>query len=319
MPSLKPITKSFARLRGVRVADETNIGLAAILGACVLNVAAASGFFFAHRVDPSFSAGAGIFVRILANFSCLLIPLSQGRALPRLLPWVGNRSLWLWGFFGVLTTGTYYLSIPLIGGGLSLFLNAGSGIFIVALAPLLTGQSSCWLHWLGALGSFSGLFLLSSGAANPSSALGYLLAIVSGLFGGLALLMVARRARKPYPTDTVMFHWTLVNFVACSGFLFFVSPTWPAAPGAWVALVLAGFAATASQFLTAYAYQRAPAALVACLTYCGPVLSVAVDAWVFGLPFTTATIFGAGLVLAFGLLLPLLRHRRNLRHQRLAR
>lgn len=284
--------------------NEISRGIAAILFACALNAYVGAGFFLARQVDTSYSPETGIFLRVLMNLSCFLIPLCFGNPAPRPLRWKGNRSLWAWGMFGVITTTTYYLAFSYTTVGTVNFLNAGSGIFIVALAPILCAQSTPISHWLGVIGSLLGLYLLGSPSSAAFTSLGSILATVSGLFGGLAMLMVAR-TRKAYRPETIMFHWTLVNLVAYCLFLSVRSPVWPSEPAAWGYLLSAGLAAAWSQYFMAYSYQRAPASLVACLTYLGPVLSLAVDVIVFKLHYPVTSLLGAGLILGFGCFFPL--------------
>ena len=276
-----------------------------MLAACVLNAIVGAGFYHAHQLDPRASPTAGIFLRILANFACLLVPLAQGRALPRLHPWRGHRCLWLWGLFGVLCTSTYFLAVPLVGAGLTMFLSAGSGIVVAALSPILCGQRTRRVHYLGAAGSFVGLsFLVPAGGGG--SLLGAVLAVFSGLAGGLALLMVAR-VRSAHRPETVMLHWTTANLLACGGFLFFFPPLWPTRPEAWAAYISAGLCAAASQYLTTLAYQKAPAPLLACLCYLSPVLGILADSVLFGMNLSTTAWIGVATVLFFGLALPLLK------------
>jgi drug/metabolite transporter (DMT)-like permease len=285
--------------------SEAGLGAAAMLLACLLSALSTVGFFQAHTSDPNFSAPAGVLVRILANFSCLLIPLLRRKPLPKLQPWRGHRSLWLWALLGVLATTCYYLALPRVGCGITMFLNAGSGIFIAALAPYLLAQRTNRACWVGALGSFAGLFLLTpSGQGGSGPALGAFLAILSGLFGGLAFMMVARRRGK-CSIESVMLHWGVANLIAYSGFLFFFPPTWPAGSAAWSALMLAGLAGAGSQYFTAVAYRKAPAALAACLCYLSPVLAIVCDAYLFNVKFGASALVGGAIVLFFGIGLPL--------------
>lgn len=303
-------------LRTTRFPRIDDAGVLPILAACALNALVGAGFYFAYQLDPKMSPATGGFIRVLCNFSCLFVPLFYVRALPKLRPWHGNRALWLWAFFGVLTTSLYFASIPMVGSGMSMFLNAGSGIFIVALAPFLTGQKSPLFHWLGVLGSFGGLYLLGHSASGANSAIGSFFALLSGLFGGLAMLMVAR-ARKNYSPESIMLHWTVANVIAYAGFFFFIPPVLPTVGGAWVVLILTGVAAAGSQYLTAISYQRSSASFVACLSYLTPVLSLALDAIVFGFSFSRSALLGAAMVLGFGLILPLMAGKKM--HGRFAR
>jgi drug/metabolite transporter (DMT)-like permease len=289
---------------------EQGLGCAAMLVACIFSALCGAAFFRAVRAEPGVSPLAGILIRVVCNFSCLAWPLLWGAPLPRLRRWQGNRALWCWGVLGVVATTCYYLALPLVGSGLTMFLNAGSGIFVAALGPWLTGQRTARSHWLGALGSCAGLYLLClAGGGAPGSALGALLALLSGLFGGLAYLLVARR-RAAYGPETVTLHWTFVNLLAYLGFVFFYPPRWPGLADTWVLFVAAGLAGAASQFFTALSYQKAPASLAACLCYLSPVLGLALDACLFGLRFGPAELVGAATVLAFGVAMPLLSARR---------
>lgn len=303
-------TRTFSSLPISYPRTELGSGCAAMLIACVLSALCGAAFFFALRNEPGASPLAGIFLRVLCNISCLAIPLLRGAAPPKLRRWRGNRGLWCWGVLGVIATTSYYLALPLVGAGLTMFLNAGSGIFVAALAPWLTGQRTARCHWLGALGSCAGLYLLClPSGGGLRSALGALLALLSGLFGGLGYLLVAR-ARAAYRPETVMLHWTFVNLIAYLGFLFFYPPKWPALGDTWLLFTVAGLCGAASQYFTSLGYQKAPASLAACLCYLGPVLGLALDACLFGMRFGAGELAGAALVLAFGVAVPLLKARK---------
>lgn len=288
---------------------ELGLGCAAVLLACVFSALGGVAFFGAMRGEPGTSALAGLLVRVLCNFSCLAVPLWKGTSLPRIRRWSGNRGLWCWGALGVVSTASYYLALPLVGSGIAMFLNAGSGIFVAALGPALTGQRTARACWLGAAGSFVGLYLLClPGAGEMHSAFGAFLALLSGLFGGLAYLLVAR-ARAAYRAETVMLHWSFVNVLAVLGFVFFFPPRWPGLADTWLLFGLAGLCGAASQYLTSIGYQKAPPSLAACLAYLCPVLGLALDATLFGFRFGLPELVGAAIVVGFGVALPLAKAR----------
>jgi len=278
--------------------------------ACLFGALCGASFYQALRTEPGVSPLAGVLVRILANLSCLVVPFLRGSALPKLRRWRGNRGIWCWGVLGAISTTCYYLAVPLVGSGLTMFLNAGSGIFVAALAPKLTGQRTARAQIFGALGSFAGLYLLClPSGAGASAALGGVLALLAGFFGGVGYLLVAR-ARAAYRPETVMLHWTFVNLVAYAGFLFFYPPRWPTMGDTWLFFVVAGLCAAASQYFTSLSYQKAPAALAGCLSYLCPVLGLAVDALAFGFRFGPTELTGAALVIAFGVAMPILKAKR---------
>lgn len=286
-------------------------GIIAILAACVLNVVMGAGFYFARKADPSYDAMSGVFIRVVCNLIFVSLPLLRGGAFPKILPFKQNRPLWLWGFCGLLNTTSFFQSISMVGAGLTSFLNAGSGIFIASLAPLLAFQRTPLRDWLGVLFSLFGLFLITSAKFQfAGQTIGFALGIFSGMASAIGYLMVAR-TRGKYGPETVMLHWTLVNLTAFSLYFMLSPPHWPQVSAAWIALVVTGLTAASAQYLTAKAYQNAPASLVACLTYLSPVISVVVDIVYFKIPFQTQALVGIFIVLIFGATMPLLRRRQE--------
>jgi len=262
-------------------------------------------FYSARKAEPGFSPFAFIYLRVIANFSCLLFPLLRGRRLPRLQSWRGSKPLWLWGCCGLGTTTTFFFAINYSPVGVVNFLNSGSGVFIAGLAPVLAGQPTPLLDWVGILGSMVGLFFLSRPDTGDFSPKGAALAIFSGMCTAVAYLMIARTRKRALPPETFMLHWTFVSFCAYSIFLAFVPIAWPQLPYTWLLMLVAGLSAAWSQYLTTIAYSKAPASLVACLTYLGAVLSVAADTFFFGIIYPRDALMGAAIVICFGCLLPL--------------
>lgn len=281
-------------------------GAYCILAACVLN-ALISAVFYQARLDPGFSPISGAFIRTCMNLVFVLTFFPRGL---KLKPVRKNKALWLWGLSGCFNSITYFCAIPLAGAGLTNFLNAGSGIFIGALAPILAYQHTSSRQWIGLVCSIGGLYLILNPTHAPGSLLGPILAIVSGASSGLSYLMIAR-SRALHSPESVMLHWTVPSLAAYALVLPVFAPTWPQSPNTWLLLICAGCFAACSQYLTARAYLSAPAPLVACLTYLGPVLSIVLDIALFGLSFSLTTWLGCLLVLFFGLMLPLLQHQKT--------
>lgn len=282
-------------------------GVAAILTACALNVVVAAGFYYAGIIDPTYSPLSGICIRILANLTCLLPALWLGRGLPRFQRVREEYDLWTWALLSLAGVATYYFGVTLLGPGQATLLHAGSGVFIIAFAPLITRQETPRLHQVAGLGCMLGIAMLIQ--ANPGergTPFGYSLALASGVFTSLAYLTVARGGSKHSP-ESVTLHWTAAN-LAVAGVVSLVYPyQWPTLTLSWVLLVTAGLCAAASQYLTALAYQRSGASLIACLSFSGPLLSVIVDLLIFKLPVSAAAISGMAAILLCGLIVPLSR------------
>ena len=277
----------------------------AILLACFFNAVSGVGIFYARQIEPEFSVLAGVSLRIAASLSCFAIPLLWGSGLPKLHSWKTGGELWLWGIFGALTLGSYYYAVTLVGAGLTNVVNAGSGLVLTGLAPILTKQKSVRLHQLAALGCATGMILLChSGFGHFEQPFGLVLAAMSGIFSALAYLMVARSGSRHSP-ETVLVHWTTINFIAAGTLALSTNLVWPENPNTWSILIGTGLLMAWSQYFTASAYQKGSASLVACLTFCGPLLSLLIDLCFFGLPLTQGTLIGAALILTFGLIVPL--------------
>lgn len=285
--------------------DGISRGVLAILCACVLNMMVGIAFYSARKAEPGFSPFAFIYLRVVANISCLLFPLLRGRRLPRLQSWRGSKPLWLWGCCGLGTTTTFFFAINYSPVGVVNFLNSGSGVFIAGLAPVLAGQPTPLLDWLGIFGSMVGLFFLSRPDTGDFSPKGAALAIFSGLCTAVAYLMIARTRKRNLNPETYMLHWTVVSLCAYTILLVVMPIEWPRLGYTWAAMLVAGLSAAWSQYMTTIAYSKAPASLVACLTYLGAVLSVAADTFIFGIVYPQEALVGALIVMFFGCFLPL--------------
>ena len=289
------------------------IGIYAILVACALNVAVAAGFFFVGKIDPHYSPISGVIIRIFANALCLLPGLLVGRRLPKVESWSKGRELWLWGFFGLLTVVTYYDAVTALGGGCATLLNAGSGVFVVALAPALTGQKLSRLHTVGATGCLIGMLLLADFSATTAWH-GYMMAVLSGLFSAIAYLMIARGGKR-HSAASVVWHWSIVNCVCVAVLPLLIPLSWPHLRLAWLILILVGVAAATAQYLTAIAYQESSASLIACLSFAGPLLSMVVDFYIFRFPLSAWSVAGMGTILVCGLVIPIMQPRRSLQNR----
>ena len=295
--------------------SQHRLGLIAISIASVFSALMGVSFFMAHQVDPGFSSFSGSFIRVLTNLVFIIfLPFglrSTSRTeRPVLLSPKRHPSLWLWGTFGALTVTTYFGAVNLVGNGMAALIGASSGVFITALAPILTKQKVDSKNWVAVIGSIAGLILMcQSQTQNPRTELyrlGLLLAMTSGLFGALAYLMIAR-TRTRYSTAAIMTTWCVVSIIAHLILFSCYQTVWPVGLAAWCLLLMAGLAASLAQHFTTYSFQRVPASTVASLSYLAPVLSLAFDVVLFGLKPSYRQELGAGLIVAFGAILPMIK------------
>lgn len=287
------------------VAVDQRRGQRAILVACVFSAATGAAFFAAHQKDPGFSSFGGSFVRVATNLIFISLPFMKTNC-QLFLPPLKHKALWLWGVFGALTVTTYFAAVALVGSGQTAFLGASSGVFIAALSPMIAKQRVHSMNWLAITGSILGLYMMCANEKVDGSVLGTALAIASGLFGALAYLMIAR-TKSAYATSQIMMTWFLSAATAHLLVFCFYKVTWPTSSDVWLLLLLAGLAASLSQHLTTYAFQRAPASQIASLSYLAPVLSLFIDMILFGFTPTPIAGIGASIIFAFGVVVPVLK------------
>jgi drug/metabolite transporter (DMT)-like permease len=273
----------------------------------------AAGFLCTHGLaaQRGLSSLEGTFVRIVVNLVFVLFVQFVLRG-ERRLPWgSGGLDLWAWGCLGALTIVTYFASIQALGPGEATLLQGVQGLVVAALAPFLLGQRSGWMSWAAIGGGLFGLRLsLAPSAGNGSAWEGRALALASGVFAGLAYLLLSAVRGKHRP-DTISFYWCLVSLLLTLGIallwrapLTFAGPALP-----W--LLSAGLAGSLAQWFTTLAYQTAPAAPVASTAYLIPLLSLAWESMEGARHLHGQMLIGAGLVLISGLGLPYLQARRG--------
>lgn len=245
------------------------------------------------------------FVRIVSNLVILIIAALFNQQMTALF---GDRrpSLWLRGLFGTLALMLSFMAITRIGPGESAFLTATSGLFVAILGPMVLGQRNSWLMWIAILGSFAGVMLLFKPDDYHVDFLGRGMALLSGFLSALAYLMVARAGRSNSP-QSVIFYFCLVALLVHVTYFVGYGFQLPKQLETWGVLLLTGILGSGAQFYMTRAYQMAPAALVSAVGYLVPVLSLFWGITLFNqLPGPNA-LFGALLIVLFGVLLPFLR------------
>lgn len=280
--------------------------IGAILFAGLLNALVGAGFYFAYHHEAGISAMAGVYVRVICNLFLVPLPWMLGRPGPQRKNFL-EPILWLWGGFGVLSAGSYYLALLKMGSGMTMFLNTGSGLFIAGLAPWIAGQALDRRNLIAIFGCLVGMSFIAGPSLNQTTSIWDIgLGIGSGLFAAIAYLIVARM-RSRFSADTLLLHWTFANILVMGIVLLCIPTEWPSRVETWAILFISGIAAAGSQYMTATAYQLGQASIVACLSFLGPLLSVLTDMWLFEVELSQLAWVGVMAVTLCGMVLPFMR------------
>jgi drug/metabolite transporter (DMT)-like permease len=269
--------------------------------------------------EPTTTPQVASFVRVVVNlfFVVVLSYLIQDPNGQR-LGWRGlfgdrRSSLWLRGFFGSLSVIAVFYAIQTIGLGETSFLNSSNALWVALLGPWVLGQKNTALGWLAIFMGMIGLyFLFEPDLSHPQTEiLGRGIALLSGLFGACAYLMVSKSGRSNHPL-CVVFYFTLVSTIVHVVWFLLEAPVWPIEQDVWIALAGAGCAATIAQLFMTKAYQSAPAALVSAVSFTGPVASLAISVlWFDDVP-SEGQLLGVMIVLVSGVALPFIQSRRTI-------
>lgn len=266
---------------------------------------AMSSFVYAARLrDPGASSLMASFIRVTINLAIVILIAAREGKVGELF---GDRrfSLWLRGLFGGAALMTGFFAISEIGAGEATFLQSSQGVFVILLSPLILGQKVTFRAALAVLGALVGVYLLSHPRLVEGGSWGRTAALSSGILMALAYLMVARSGRSN-SASTVVFYFTIIATGMHLG-LFLVFPiAWPTDRIYLLLIFGAAICATVGQYLFTYAYQSAPAPLVAAVSYMNPVVTLVTGVFLFAkVPDIEATI-GAILILLCGVALPFL-------------
>lgn len=292
--------------------DSTRIGLLFMVLASIFFSLMGAMVNLAQVFEPDGSPLVSSFIRLVVNTLIVLGAAWSTGAMGKL---VGDRrlSLWLRGFFGSLSLIFVIFGIHTIGVGETAFLHASNSIIIAALGPFVLKQRNSTVAWLAICGASIGLFFLAQPRFEDPNAFGRLAALLSGLWAALAYLMIAR-AGKTNSSNTVIFYLCAVGLIIHAGAFAgsallpqMPSVTWPKGWQTYGLLAGSGVMASVAQYFLTGAYQRAPAALNAAVSYLTPVLNLGWSVFLFGRHPDGPAVFGACLVLGCGVALPLLR------------
>lgn len=266
------------------------------MGACVYRV---------QLDEPQASPLTMSLIRVAVNLLFVVaIAWSTGKL--SLITGDGRVSLWLRGFFGSTALILSFYSIRAIGIGESSFLHSSNGIFVALLSPVLLKQKNSTRAWLAILGAIVGLYLLLQPRFTDDHPYGRWLALGSGFLAALAYLMIARAGRSN-SAASVVFYFCVVGLMVHAVCMLILPVTWPEQSASYLWLLGAGLSASFAQEFLTRAYQTAPAALNAAVSYAIPVLNMALSVLLFHVVPDTQAWVGAFVVLLAGVALPFLR------------
>lgn len=265
----------------------------------------------AQLLEPEGSPLVASFVRLLVNVLIVASAAWFAGSLSR-LPGDRRPSLWLRGFFGALSLIFVMYGIHAIGVGETSFLHASNSIFVAALGPLVLRQRNSALTWIAIAGATIGLYFLAQPRFDDHNPVGRIAALLSGICAAIAYLMIARAGRSN-SSNTVIFYLCSIGLgmhilVFAGAFLgnSSLKILWPQSSLTYGFLVGAGIMASVAQYFLTAAYQSAPAALNAAVSYVTPVLNLGWSVFAFGRHPDPSALAGAGLVLVCGVALPVL-------------
>lgn len=177
-------------------------------------------------------------------------------------------------------------------------INFAGPLFTVLLAVLWLGERVGWQKWAGVAAGMAGVLIILRpfGAAFHPAAL---LALASAAVNALYLVLTRRLAAADTPQTTI-FHTGLWGALAASLVVPFVWVT--PDEGAWAGLIAIGVLGGLSHFLLVLAYQRAPASLLAPVSYIQIIWATLFGLALFAELPDAAMVLGAAVIIGGGLL-----------------
>jgi drug/metabolite transporter (DMT)-like permease len=239
-------------------------------------------------------------------FSCVTVAIAL-RLITGGLPW-RSRAPWLQTLRSLLLCGcnllfsTALAHIPLAD---ATAVGFASPVLTVALAALLLKEKVGWRRWLGVGIGICGVvavlrppFLLGGEAPHWAT----LLPLGTALLFAFYQILTRRLAAVDDPRTTIL-HTSFAASLVISLAQPFVW-TWPSG-GAWVVLVLLGVLGGVGHGLLVLAYARAPASLLAPMSYTQLIWATLASLLIFGDVPDTPTLVGMGIIAAGGVLVAL--------------
>ena len=177
-------------------------------------------------------------------------------------------------------------------------INFAGPLFTVLLAVLWLGERVGWQKWAGVAAGLVGVLLILRPFGAAFHAAG-LFALASAAVNAVYLVLTRRLAATDSPQTTI-FHTGLWAALAASLAVPFV---WvPPDAAAWAGLLAIGGLGGLGHFLLVLAHHRAPASLLAPVSYVQMIWATLFGAVLFAELPDAATVFGACVIIGGGLL-----------------
>lgn len=179
-----------------------------------------------------------------------------------------------------------------------------SPLITVALAALLLREPVGWRRWAGVAIGFVGVMIAVRPPFLTGEALhwAYLLPLCTATMFAFYQILTRRLAKLDDPRTTIM-HTAIAAALAASLLQPFVFT--PPAPIEWLGLVMVGLLGALSHGLLVLAYARAPASLLAPLSYSQLIWAMLAGILVFADWPDLFTLVGAAVIAAGGILIAL--------------
>jgi drug/metabolite transporter (DMT)-like permease len=177
-------------------------------------------------------------------------------------------------------------------------INFVGPVLTVALAAVWLGERVGWRRWAGLFAGLGGVLIVlrpGFGTVAPAG----LFALASALVYAVYQILTRRLAGVDSAGTTIL-HTGLWATLATSFVLPFVWhwPSWRA----WLLMALLGALGGVGHYLLVLAYERAPASLIAPLSYAGMLFATLYGVLLFGEAPDAATLLGAPVIAAGGML-----------------
>jgi drug/metabolite transporter (DMT)-like permease len=177
-------------------------------------------------------------------------------------------------------------------------INFVGPVLTVALAAVWLRERVGWRRWAGLLAGLAGVIIVlrpGFGVVAPAGLFAFASALVYAVYQ-----ILTRRLAGVDTAGTTILHTGLWAALATSLVLPFIW-VWPSWQG-WLLMALLGALGGVGHYLLVLAYERAPASLVAPLSYAGMLFATLYGLVLFGEAPDAATLLGAPVVAAGGLL-----------------
>ncbi len=207
------------------------------------------------------------------------------------------------GLIMLATTVLFFSSLKRLPLAEATAINFCTPLFVVALAPLVLGETSRGSRWLGVALGFCGMLIVVRPGGQLDT-LGVCIGLINALCNASYQLLTRKLATRDEPL--AMLFWSgAVGFLVSSCAVPWFWPSQPLSELQWAIFVSTGLTGALGHYLVILAFRRAPAATLSPFMYIQIASATALGALVFGQrpdalsALGIAIICGGGLFVAF--------------------